>query len=44
MHELDADTLLVPLKRIWAFAIRYISPPILLAIIIYFGVYRMLFQ
>ena len=43
IHELDADTRLAALKKMWAFSIRYISPLILVAIILYFGVYRMLF-
>lgn len=44
MHELDADTRLSALRKIWAFSIRYISPFILVTIILYFGVYRMIFQ
>ncbi len=42
MHELDADTNSFFLKEIWAFTIKYISPLILLAIILYFGVYKMI--
>lgn len=42
MHELDADTNSFYLKEIWAFTIKYISPVILLAIILYFGVYKMI--
>ncbi len=42
MHELDTDTGLQFLKKIWAFAIKYVSPVILVLIILYFGVYRML--
>jgi NSS family neurotransmitter:Na+ symporter len=42
MHELDADTNSFYLKEIWAFTIKYISPLILLAVILYFGVYKMI--
>lgn len=44
MHELDTDTNSFYLKEIWAFTIKYISPLILLAIIIYFGIYKMIFS
>jgi len=44
MHELDADTGSFYLKEIWAFTIKYISPLILMAIILYFGVYKMIFS
>jgi NSS family neurotransmitter:Na+ symporter len=40
IHELDADTRLIFLKEIWAVTIKFISPLILLAIILYFGVYK----
>ncbi|MBN2160152.1 MAG: sodium-dependent transporter [Spirochaetes bacterium] len=42
MHELDPDTNSFYLKEIWAFTIKYISPVILLAIVLYFGVYKMI--
>ncbi len=42
MHELDTDTGSSKFKEIWAFTIKYISPLILLAIILYFGVYKMI--
>jgi neurotransmitter:Na+ symporter, NSS family len=40
MHELDPDTRLAILKKVWAFTIKYVSPVILAVIIIYFGIYR----
>ncbi len=40
MHELDPDTRLVILKKVWAFTIKYVSPVILAVIISYFGIYR----
>ncbi len=40
MHELDTDTKRLYLKEIWAVTIKYVSPVILLVIIVYFGIYK----
>jgi neurotransmitter:Na+ symporter, NSS family len=39
MKEFDDDTFPVVIKRLWAFAIRYVTPVILIVILIYFGFY-----
>ena len=41
MHELDTDTRAAFLKEAWAVTIKYISPAILLLILVYFGVYKL---
>jgi NSS family neurotransmitter:Na+ symporter len=40
MHELDGDTTIDLIRKVWALAIRYVAPVILIVIILYFGVYR----